>query len=253
MDKEYNEIEELFKRRDEKKYEEALKNARYDALNSSREERNTRKRNRERNAILVRIIAIALTGLLIVGGGKIASNMTSKDYQTEITDIQDEYSMTELGKEIGSLVYVKGDYFNEKFDTTLVSILNQCTHRTSDNSGFYYSHTDIASKILSLDPELREYALCSVLNDMKSYRTQEFEPGKNNADYLMSIISTMEKNNDTKLLDGATSLEEYLKMKGYVKEDGTTSFEMFKNREDENAPIIKEIIDSLVESKGVSK
>ena len=94
MDKEYNEIEELFKRRDEKKYEEALKNARYDALNSSREERNTRKRNRERNAILVRIIAIALTGLLIVGGGKIASNMTSKDDQTEITDIQDEYSMT---------------------------------------------------------------------------------------------------------------------------------------------------------------
>ena len=28
-----------------------------------------------------------------------------------------------------------------------------------------------------------------------------------------------EKYNDTKLLDGATSLEEYLKMKGYVKEE----------------------------------
>lgn len=253
MDKEFEDIKKLFEERDDKAYMESMERACQEAINSRKEERITRKKQMHDKFIGTKIVTIVLGGLLLVGGAKLITEKESSNNDVQITMLSDDLSMKELGKEIGSLVYVKGDNFNEKFDTTLKSILSQCTYRTSDNESFYYSHTEIARKILSLDEDLREYALCSVLNDMGVYRTAEFEKGKTNADYLLKNISMFESDNEIKLLDGTTSLEEYLKMKGFVDKDGNASFEMFVEKENQNAPIIKEIVESLMESKGVRR
>lgn len=253
MDKEFNDIQKLFEERDDKAYIESTTNACYEAIESRRKSRDVRKKQMHEKFIRTKVIALALSGLLLVGGAKLIIDKDKGSNDSEITMIDSDISMKDLSKEIGSLVYIKGDYFNEKFDTTLETIVSQCTHRTSDNEGFFYSHTEIARKILSLDEDLREYALCAALNDMGSYREVEFEKGKTNQDYLLSNISTLEKGNDYKILDGTSNLEDYLKMKGYVDKDGNPSFEMFIQKENENAPIIKEIVESLMESKGVRK
>lgn len=253
MDREFEDIKKLFEERDDKAYIESMERACRDSINSRKEERIIRKKQMHDKFIATKIVAIVLGGLLLVGGTKLITQKESNENAVQIAMNNDDLSMKELGREIGSLVYVKGDNFNEKYDSTLKSILSQCTYRTNDNKNFYYSHTEIARKILSLDEDLREYALCTVLNDMGAYRTAEFEKGKTNADYLLKNISIFESDSEVKLLDGTTSLEEYLKMKGFVDKDGKASFEMFLEKENQNAPIIKEIVESLMESKGVKR
>lgn len=209
------------------------------------EERKTRNRKR--------LQLILIMGVLAAGG--FAHRDEIADFVTGIvTEFQtpEELQMGNLDKRIGSLV-MEYDSDVPLYERKMnVSILSQCTKRTPDKQDYYYQHDLIAKKILELDPELREYALCAVLNNMGNDMYIKFDGAITNADELIRCIQVYEKDNEAQVIeDGINTLEDYLKHKGHVNKKGEVSFSDYKKSQDQNAQIIKEIIDEYRKSKGM--
>ena len=145
--------------------------------------------------------------------------------------------MDEISKKIGSLVFVKDEDFNEKYDTTEVSILSQCTKRTQDNTGYMYLHQKIADKINELPAELQEYAICATLEGMGSNRSVLFDGVTTNADYLIKCLG----------LNDAKDLEEYL---SHVNKDGSSDFSEFLNSQYEQNDFIMAVVNAELNEIG---
>ena len=145
--------------------------------------------------------------------------------------------MDEISKKIGSLVFVKDEDFNEKYDTTEVSILSQCTKRTQDNKGYMYLHQKIADKINELPAELQEYAICATLEGMGSNRSVLFDGVTTNADYLIKCLG----------LNDAKDLEEYL---SHVNKDGSSDFSEFLNSQYEQNDFIIAVVNAELNEIG---
>lgn len=200
-----------------------------------------------------RLQVLMIIGLLTVGGITYGDDVVNfvKDFVVDF-QVPDDLRMDYLNKRIGGLVmeYDEDVPLSErKPDQTIVA---QCTKRTADNRDYYFQHDRIASKILELDPELREYALCAVLNDMGYDMYIKYDGHSTNADSVISYIQSMEKDNEIQLIeDGIETLEDYLKHKGYVDKKGEVSFDAFKESQDKNAEIIKEIVNEYSKGKGI--
>ena len=190
-----------------------------------------------------KIVSAVLAALVLVGGVTITKGVVDKanEIANEITENKENYDkqkvMDEISKKIGSLVFVKDEDFNEKYDTTEVSILSQCTKRTQDNKGYMYLHQKIADKINELPAELQEYAICATLEGMGSNRSVLFDGVTTNADYLIKCLG----------LNDAKDLEEYL---SHVNKDGSSDFSEFLNSQYEQNDFIMAVVNAELNEIG---
>lgn len=240
-------IESIFRNRDMAPYEDAIIRSCNKSIENKRRERIARKEKIRKDELKKKIISIVLSGLIVVGAGtlyKIGFDVVDKlsdDMLTIVDKIDKQQEMEKVSKKIGSLVFEKDEDFIEKFDTTEVSILAQCTKRTSDNSGYMYLHQKIADKIKELPEELQEYALCATLLSMNSDKDVKFDGVKTNADYLIECLN----------IEDAKTLDEYL---SHVNKDGEPDFKEFLNSNYEQTDFIKAVVNSELEemNRGVS-
>lgn len=239
----YESIERIFRERDMAAYGKATIDACNRSVDQRRIKRNVKSVKRRKGEVKQKIVSTVLAALVLVGGVTITKSVVDKveDIATTMTENKENYDkqqvMDELNKKIGSLVYVKSDDFNEKYDTTLVSILSQCTTRTSDNSGYMYLHQNIADKIHELPSELQEYALCATLQAMGSSRDTKFDGINTNGDYLIRCLK----------LSDANDLKEYL---SHVNKDGSTDFEEFLNSQYELNDFISAVVNAELNELG---
>ena len=233
-------IESLFRNRDMAPYEDAIINACNKSVENKRRERQTKNEKLRKDALKTKIVSTVLAGLVLVGGVTITKSVVDKvsDIANEVTETKENFDkqkqMDELSKKIGSLVFEKNEDFMEKFDTTEVSILSQCTKRTSDNSGYMYLHQQIADKINSLPSELQEYALCATINAMGKNKDVKFDGEKTNADYLIECLN----------LSDAKTLDEYL---SHVNKDGKSDFKEFLTSQYDQTDFITAVVSSELE------
>ena len=172
------------------------------------------------------------------GNGRGQRPQGQRPQRTENKENYDKQKvMDEISKKIGSLVFVKDEDFNEKYDTTEVSILSQCTKRTQDNTGYMYLHQKIADKINELPAELQEYAICATLEGMGSNRSVLFDGVTTNADYLIKCLG----------LNDAKDLEEYL---SHVNKDGSSDFSEFLNSQYEQNDFIMAVVNAELNEIG---
>ena len=236
-------IESIFKNRDMAPYEDAIINACNASVDRKRRERNVKSEKRRKEEMKSKIVSAVLAALVLVGGVTITKGVVDKanEIANEITENKENYDkqkvMDEISKKIGSLVFVKDEDFNEKYDTTEVSILSQCTKRTQDNTGYMYLHQKIADKINELPAELQEYAICATLEGMGSNRSVLFDGVTTNADYLIKCLG----------LNDAKDLEEYL---SHVNKDGSSDFSEFLNSQYEQNDFIMAVVNAELNEIG---
>ncbi len=240
---EFASIESIFKNRDMAPYEDAIINACNASVDRKRRERNVKSEKRRKEEMKSKIVSAVLAALVLVGGVTITKGVVDKanEIANEITENKENYDkqkvMDEISKKIGSLVFVKDEDFNEKYDTTEVSILSQCTKRTQDNKGYMYLHQKIADKINELPAELQEYAICATLEGMGSNRSVLFDGVTTNADYLIKCLG----------LNDAKDLEEYL---SHVNKDGSSEFSEFLNSQYEQNDFIMAVVNAELNEIG---
>ncbi len=240
---EFASIESIFRNRDMALYEDAMINACNKSVDRKRRERNVKSEKKRKEEMKTKIVSAVLAALVLVGGVTITKGVVDKanDIANEITENKENYDkqkvMDELSKKIGSLVFVKDEDFNERYDTTEVSILSQCTKRTKDNSDYMYLHQKIADKINELPAELQEYAICATLEGMGTNRDAKFDGVTTNADYLIKCLG----------LNDAKDLEEYL---SHVNKDGSSNFTEFLNSQYEQNDFIMAVVNAELNEIG---
>lgn len=237
--------------------EAANKRRMKEALEKSLREENI-KVQKKKGKFEVKLTAIILSGLLTVGLVKGINSIKVKTIEVEESAIEEvteddnifntinmyfsrndkdsKLNMNNLAKEIGSLVIKPDD--SDKFGTDKVSIISQCTHRTSDNKGFYYDIDQMAKETFELDDrDLIEYTISAVLNTMKNDGTinNVVQAGRTNADaYLKACEAEAKRKGIDIVLAGNT--EDYIYIKNCKTIDEVIA------QEDEKAEFIYEIV-----------
>ena len=197
------------------------------------------KVKKKKGSYKINLTSIILAGLLTVGAVKGINSIKVKDDIIEGTQIEEieedenifnsissyftrndkdsELNMDNLSKEIGSLVFVKNADFSEKYDTTKVSIISQCSYLTNDNKDYFYNTEQMARKILQLDDRtVREYAIASILRNMKNAGTINNEVqarGMTNGDSLIYYLEIDENVKDEDKQFTVDNFKDYLKQK----------------------------------------
>ena len=162
----FDSIERIFAERDRKLVEKSVQEAYEKSVSQKRYERSSNKKAIDPKELTRKIIALILAGVTIVGGTKVVVHVVDEIKDT-IEDFNEQKRFDKISKKLGSLVNSEENYLER-------TILSQCTKRTSDNQAYWYDLEEIAKKILSLDPELQEYALCGVIDDF--YYRHKFLP-----------------------------------------------------------------------------
>ena len=253
FDKEFADIEKLFKAKD---IENALKyydEIRENAINAATDEERVVVEKKNKKS-LPKIIALLLAALIVLGVIKLTveDERVTESIGTYIQthSIFGELNMSNLSRKIGQLVLEeKSNYVGEVPE---MSILSQHTKRTEDDKGYYYENNLVAEDILRLDADIQEYALCASINDMGDNKNNIIDShGHTNADILIRHLKTGYKEGENKdFFEDIETFNDYLVKKGYVDSKGAPSFDMFKNAMDDNAKIILEIVNARTEGQG---
>ncbi len=221
-----------------------LKRAKEGSIGVSRTERNTRTYNVDVKRIKAKIIAILMSGALIVGGVTFV--------KAGIDRFNSPTNMSNMSREIGAIV----NQVDGPDEMRYISIVSQNTHRNAN--GPYYSQEDIAKDLLRLDSRIFDYAFCTVCEDMgEDINNKVGVNGLSNIDSVVYYLKELSKNgtivNDyvSNEFRDVESLEKYLVKYGYVDKDGKASLDKFKKACDEKAESILEIVNESKE-KGAS-
>lgn len=225
-------------------YEQDAKRARENyekALEISMITDRLKRRKVKRDEANKRTIAILLSALIALGIVSIkTSKVNSNDVITKSSEItidkndeglidsisnyfstnseDSKYSMENMSKLIGSIVFEKTMDFNPKYDTTEISILSQSTIILGENK-IAYDHDKVARLLLEAERKaqaegfsLMEYALCGVRNSMGKYASVKpiSDLDKTNMDLVIESIVLMDKDKITKELFGKAKTEEEL-------------------------------------------
>lgn len=218
IDRNFVDIEVLFKDRDERRIYEQLENSRRRSVSSKRER--VQKRGKVKiNSIKTILINISLCAVVLVGGYKLVSSVNSS--------LDNPTNMNNLSRTIGTLV---DDEYDNNLDNKR-SILGQNTYRIQD--GCAYNHEAIARDLIDLgDKELYEYAFYSLCNDMGGHLNNVISGSKTNIDLVISELKRMASsgNSDLELyisnkLKNVNNLEEYLISDNYVDSNGNPDLE----------------------------
>ena len=116
-----------------------------------------------------------------------------------------------------------------------VELINRCTHRTSDNQGYYYDESEIAQGLLE-EPEVFDANLYGVYTHI-GYEAN----GIDEMNKIMSWVNSLNKNED---LVTYANFEDYYKNKGFTDKDGNLNVKKFR----ENAARIIEAQEILKSS-----
>lgn len=199
-----------------------------------------------KNIINTKNIAVMLTALIALGviSGKINKNNDVKSDDTSITQniekdeglmdsISDffnqnsknsDYSMENISKLIGSLVYKKGMDFNPNIDSEMKSILLQSSFRIDENN-YGLNHDKMASLMLEAETIARsegfsiiEIGTCSLFDEMGKDRDIKPIPDidKTNAELFLYSLKMKDTDNILKeFLGNADTLEKLYEGLGY--------------------------------------
>ena len=220
-EREFKDIEVLFKNRDQKKIYEQLENSRRKSVVNNRE-KVQRKGKIKINSIKTVIINISLCAVILVGGYKIVSSVNS--------NLDNPTNMNNLSRTIGTLV--DDDYDKESlvFNSER-SILSQNTYRIQD--GCAYNHEAIARDLIALnDRELYEYAFYSLCHDMGENLNNVISGSKTNIDLVIRELKRISSYGNSDLeqyisnkLENINTLDEYLISDNYVDDKGNPDLE----------------------------
>ena len=220
-EREFKDIEVLFKNRDQKKIYEQLENSRRKSVVNHRE-KVQRKGKIKINSIKTVIINISLCAVILVGGYKIVSSVNS--------NLDNPTNMNNLSRTIGTLV--DDDYDKESlvFNSER-SILSQNTYRIQD--GCAYNHEAIARDLIALnDRELYEYAFYSLCHDMGENLNNVISGSKTNIDLVIRELKRISSYGNSDLeqyisnkLENLNTLDEYLISDNYVDDKGNPDLE----------------------------
>ena len=121
---------------------------------------------------------VALAAIVAAGGITLAARTI---------DITPKGSLHDFGKDVGSIVYVKGDDFNPRYDSTNIGIVSQNTKRNANT--YYYDQDGIAKDLVSLDDRLLDITFVSVCEDMGEHLNNKVgQNGETNIDLVISGI-----------------------------------------------------------------
>lgn len=238
-------IEEILKRYDEKEAQEQLARARARSVRAERRERRTRQEKADFQVIKDKLLTVILIGTLLVGGVVIVKGGIDMTANRPL-------KMENLSGEIGALVNTNKD---PRYSS--MSILAQNTERTQD--GFYYKHEDIAKDLLSLDDSLFDYAFCTICDGMgNNIKNKVGVGGRSNIDAVIYYLKTISGDKSGELssdyvareFEGVDELDDYLIKHGYVDKEGKPSIALFKEACDNNAQVIRDIIEGKASMKG---
>ena len=220
-EREFKDIEVLFKNRDQKKIYEQLENSRRKSVVNNRE-KVQRKGKIKINSIKTVIINISLCAVILVGGYKIVSSVNS--------NLDNPTNMNNLSRTIGTLV--DDDYDKESlvFNSER-SILSQNTYRIQDECA--YNHEAIARDLIALnDRELYEYAFYSLCHDMGENLNNVISGSKTNIDLVIRELKRISSYGNSDLeqyisnkLENINTLDEYLISDNYVDDKGNPDLE----------------------------
>ncbi len=221
--------------------------ARSNSVGASSVIRRTRTNNMEARRIKAKILSIVLSATVIVGSVTLVKNA--------VDNLNSPLNMTNLSREIGGIVNVVE---NDILDIKNISIVNQNTHRNGDT--FFYNQEDIAKDLLKLDSRLFDYAFCTVCTDMaENINNKVGIGGRSNIDSVIYYLKQY-ASGDGKLASeyvaeefkDINSLNEYLVKNGYVNKKGEPSLDKFIEVCNENAEIIRSVLDGESEEKGAN-
>ncbi len=154
-----------------------------------------------------------------------------------------ELNMNTLGRKLGALARKP----NNEGELVYMeqSILSQCIIDLG-NGKYGYDFDKIGQSIARLDRDLQDYAVCTVLYDEKMRGTLDNQiyvdenKTESNADLTIKAVAKWSNDEDIKAKYNK-SFEQFLKDAKYE------SFDPYKKSQDDNAPTIKAIVDSLIE------
>ncbi len=225
-----SEINRMFNRRDTQR---VIENYEASMKTSNNNKRRPRRRVTNAKRFLTAIAALAMAGGITIGA---VVNQTINDMP--------KGSLYDVSREIGEIVFVKGDDFVEGLDKTNVSILSQNTKRNVDI--YYYDHEGIAKDLLKLDDELLDIGFCSVCENMAENKYNKVGPNKEtNVDLVIEYIKRLadEGSYAEESFGDVNSLDEWLLKKHFVDKEGKPSLrsaiDYYCLRIDDYTPIIE--------------
>ena len=229
-----SDINSMFKERDAMKIVENYSQS----MNTTPTRRRPR-RKRQNTAKFLLVVA----GL--VAAGTITINMISN-----INEASNKSNLSDLSRSIGSITYVKDSDFNERYDSTEISILSQNTKR--NNNVAYYDHDGIAKDLLSLDDRLLDIAFTCTCNDMGENLYNKVGPnGETNVDLVIQSLKTYAEEDSyaKKDFQNINTLDEWLIKRGYTDSKGKADLNKAVKHYTEEQSIYAQIIESEKEMK----
>lgn len=237
----------------------SLNNARKSSVGAKSVERKTVLEKIDLKVVGDRITCVALAaavtltiglgvGAIVYAGGKAVNYVSDK-----ISSVfDDSLSMERLSVKIGA-------FTDSKLQENGYArpILAQNTVHIEGND-YYYRHESIAKDLLRLDSRLFDYAFCNICDDMGPNRGNQVGPGgMSNIESVIFYLKQYSSDKDTEskvyvseVLDGVSSLDDYLSKFGYVDKEGKPSLNEFRKVCDSNAEVIAAILQSNELSEG---
>lgn len=184
---------------------------------------------------------VALAAIVAAGGITLAARTI---------DITPKGSLHDFGKDVGSIVYVKGDDFNPRYDSTNIGIVSQNTKRNANT--YYYDQDGIAKDLVSLDDRLLDITFVSVCEDMGEHLNNKVgQNGETNIDLVISGIKKYAEEGSyaEKDFKDINTLNEWLVKRGYVDKKGNPDLQSAINHYAHEQSIFDQIVSEEIQEK----
>lgn len=184
---------------------------------------------------------VALAAIVAAGGITLAASTI---------DITPKGSLHDFGRDVGSIVYVKDDDFNPRYDSTNISIVSQNTKRNANT--YYYDQDGIAKDLVSLDDRLLDITFVSVCEDMGEHLNNKVgSNGETNIDLVISGIKKYAEEGSyaEKDFKDINSLNEWLVKRGYVDKKGSPDLQSAINHYVHEQSIFDHIVSEEIQEK----